>query len=150
MSKDPVLHKILTALLLLGLLPVELFCFWGAWGGYTRDVDDFLTLSILHWPLVPLLWLMMLRLRKHRTTALSVPILLLAICEGVMFMFLFSAMLGAHEIVRGLVGNAEGAVLSARLCLAFAMLAQVFKLWTLVRAAAWVTVWPKANEETVT
>lgn len=144
------LHKSLTALLLLGLLSLELLCFFYAWSGEKHNVVDFLMLALLHWPLVPLQWLVLARLRKHRAAALSVPILLLAICEGVMFMFLVMAMLNSHDMIRGMQGGTAQDVLGARLWLAFAMLAQVFKFWPLLRASAWVAVWPKAYDESLT
>lgn len=127
--KDPGIHRLWTGLLLLSLLPIEFICFIMAWMGYTRDIEDFIGVAIMHWPTVLPLWFILRRLRKHNNGLLTIPISLLLVSECLMSLLLLYAILEAPGMVRE---NFPEDVRDARLWLANGLLAEVLKIWLLV------------------
>lgn len=132
MSDNPQIHKIITCFLLLGLLPVELVCFFMAWVGYTRDIEDFIAVGLMHWVSVMPMWLILRRLCKHNHSVHLLFIALLCICVSLMSLLLVNVMTEVSDWVREAKSQDR---LDAQLWLAVGLLAQTIKLGLLMLGA---------------
>ncbi len=95
------------------------------WIGYTRDIEDFIAVGLMHWVSVMPMWLILRRLSKHNHSVHLLFIALLCICVSLMSLLLVNVMTEVSDWVREATTQD---VLDARIWLAVGLLAQTLKL----------------------
>lgn len=131
---------LMDGLLMLCLLPINIFCGFLAWIGYNNEPGDYFAIAVFYWPPLLLLLIAILLLGRPASKWMLIPLGTLAAWEVVMLLLVILSLLEGPDLGTGSYTPSAEDFRTARIFLCSCLLAQGLKLallgWNMRRAKA--------------